>query len=174
MWSYISESFATYFQNWIKMNPLFILCIVWFSIQFIKIVIDSIRKRGFAFENIFSAWWFPSFHTWIASSVTMMVWMEYWFNSVLFALSCGFALLVAYDAMNLRYESWKQAQCINEISSSIATVLTMQEKQNNMKHKKHNIYQLKERLWHTPIEVLWWIIISILITAPLYYFFIIK
>lgn len=171
MFQFIRETFVQYFQNWIHMNPLFVLCIVWFSIQLIKVIIDSIRQRSFASWSVFSAWWFPSFHTWIASSVTMMAWMEYGFDSVIFALSCWFALLVAYDAMNVRFESGKQAQCINEIKSEISEVF-MADKKTKKYSKSLKLYDLKERLWHTPIEVLWWVIISICITAPLYYYFV--
>jgi hypothetical protein len=35
------------------------------------------------------------------------------------------------------------------------------------------MYDLKERLWHTPIEVVGWMILWILFTIPLYYYFII-
>ena len=139
-------------------------------IQFFKIIIDSIVEKRVCIDHIFISWWFPSFHTGIASSVTMMAWMEYWFDSVIFALACGFALLVAYDAMNVRFESGKQAQCINEIKSDIVKVF-MSDKATKKYSKALNLYDLKERLWHTPIEVLWWVIVSICITAPLYYYF---
>jgi acid phosphatase family membrane protein YuiD len=42
-------------------------------------------------------------------------------------------------------------------------VLTKQEKWN----------PLKERLWHTPVEVIWWILIGFIATLLLYYYFII-
>lgn len=171
MFDFIKDSIVQYFSEWIHMNPLFILCIVWFSIQLIKVLIDSFRQKSFAKRSVFSAWGFPSFHTWIASSVTMMARLEYWFDSVIFALSCGFALLVAYDAMNVRFESGKQAQCINEIKSEISAVFQADKK--TKKYSRHlSMYELKERLWHTPIEVLWWMILWILITFPLYYYFV--
>lgn len=165
MFSFIQESLQIYFKNGIKINPIFILLIVWFTIQFIKILIDSIKYKKFIFLNVFSAWWFPSFHTWIVTSITTMILMKFGFDSIFFAFACGFALIVSYDAMNVRFESWKQAKYINEIRSSIISVLSMTKKDNTI---------LKERLWHTPIEVFWWIVIWFVLTFILYYYLILS
>lgn len=172
MFQFIHESLSQYFSQGLHMNPLFIVCIVWFLIQLIKVIVDSIKLRWFATWSIFAAWGFPSFHTWIASSVTMMARLEYWFDSVIFAIACGFALLIAYDAMNVRFESWKQAQCINEIKSEISEVFLL-DKKTKKYSKSLTMYDLKERLGHTPIEVLGWMLLWILFTIPLYYYFII-
>jgi len=165
MFSFIQESLQVYFKNGIRINPVFILIIVWFTIQLIKIIIDSIKYKKFHTLNIFSAWWFPSFHAGIVTSITTMIWIYFWFDSIFFAFSCGFALIVAYDAMNVRFESGKQAQYINEIRTSITSVLSMTKKDHPA---------LKERLWHTPVEVLWGIIIWFVLTFILYYYLIIK
>ena len=92
-----------------------------------------------------------------------MVRLAFGFDSIRFALSCWFALLFAYDAMNVRFQSWKQAKYINEIRIDLKSVLTKQEKG----------MPLKERLGHTPIEVLWGILIGFIATFILYYCFII-
>ena len=115
MFTFIQESFQVYFQKGIEMNPLFILMIIWFIIQFIKVILDSVKYKKISFIHIFAAGGFPSFHAGIATSITTMVWIAFWFNSIEFALSCWFALLFAYDAMNVRFQSWKQAKYINEI-----------------------------------------------------------
>ncbi len=162
MFHFIQESFQQYFQSWIKMNPIFILIIVWFIIQVIKVIIDSLRCKKFVISNIFAAGWFPSFHAGLVTSVVTMTRMEFGFDSIIFALACAFALLFAYDAMNVRFESWKQAKYINEIKLDLKSVLTKNEKES----------PLKERIWHTPIEVLWWIIVWFIATFLLYYYFI--
>ncbi len=163
MFVFIQESFQTYFQKGIEMNPLFILMIVWFIIQFTKVMLDSIKHKKISFIHIFAAGWFPSFHAGIATSITTMVRLAFGFDSIRFALSCGFALLFAYDAMNVRFQSGKQAKYINEIRLDLKSVLTKQKKG----------MPLKERLWHTPVEVLWWILIGFIATFILYYCFII-
>lgn len=167
MFEFISQSVSQYFADGIKRNPIFILAIVWFVIQFLKVIIDSIKIKWFSYVSVFSAWGFPSFHSWLATCVTTMVWLSEWFNSVLFAVSFAFSLLVAYDAMNIRFESGKQAKCINEIRSSLSSALLWGL-------TREDRLPLKERLWHTPIEVAWWIIISFILTFILYYYLIIK
>jgi len=167
MFEFIGQSISQYFSTGILRNPIFILAIVWVIIQLIKVIIDSIKIKKFSFTSIFAAWWFPSFHSWLATSVTTMVCLIEWFNSVLFAVCFAFSLLVAYDAMNIRFESGKQAKCINEIRSNLSTALLWGL-------NREERLPLKERLWHTPIEVVWGIIISFVLTFVLYYYLIIK
>jgi acid phosphatase family membrane protein YuiD len=167
MFEFIGQSISQYFTDGIKWNPIFILIVVWFTIQILKVIIDSIKIKEFSFTSIFAAWGFPSFHSWLATSVTTMVRLSEWFNSILFAICFAFSLLVAYDAMNVRFESWKQAKCINEIRSSLSAALLWGLNRDER-------LPLKERLWHTPIEVAWWIIISFILTFVLYYYLILK
>lgn len=167
MFEFIGQSISQYFSDGIKRNPIFILIVVWFTIQILKVIIDSIKIKEFSFTSIFAAWWFPSFHSGLATSVTTMVRLSEWFNSVLFAVCFAFSLLVAYDAMNIRFESGKQAKCINEIRSSLSSALLWSL-------NREERLPLKERLWHTPIEVAWWIIISFILTFILYYCLILK
>jgi len=162
MFEFINQSFSQYFADGIKRNPIFILILVWFTIQILKVVIDSIKVKEISYTSLFAAWGFPSFHSGLATSVTTMVRLSEWFNSVLFAVCFAFSLLVAYDAMNIRFESGKQAKCINEIRSSLSSVLL-----GSLNREER--LPLKERLWHTPIEVAWWIIISFILTFVLYY-----
>ena len=167
MFEFISQSISQYFSDGIKWNPIFILGVVWFAIQILKVIIDSIKIKAISYTSIFAALGFPSFHSGLATSVTTMVWLSEWFNSVLFAVCFAFSLLVAYDAMNIRFESWKQAKCINEIRSSLSSALLW-----NLNRDER--LPLKERLWHTPIEVAWWIIISFILTFVLYYYLVLK
>ena len=167
MFNFIFQSVSQYFSNGITRNPLFILIVVWFTIQILKVIIDSIKIKQISYSSIFAAWWFPSFHTWLTTSITTMVRLSEWFNSLLFAVCFAFALLVAYDAMNVRFESWKQAKCINEIRSSLSTALLWGLNRDER-------LPLKERLWHTPIEVAWWMIISFILTFVLYYYLILN
>lgn len=167
MFEFIGQSVSQYFTDGIRWNPIFILIVVWLTIQILKVIIDSIKIKEFSFTSIFAAWGFPSFHSWLATSVTTMVRLNEWFNSMLFAVCFAFSLLVAYDAMNVRFESGKQAKCINEIRSSLSAALLWGLNRDER-------LPLKERLWHTPIEVAWWIIISFILTFVLYYYLVLK
>lgn len=64
-----------------------------------------------------------------------MTWIEFGFDSLFFALACAFALLFAYDAMNVRFESGKQAKYINEIRVDLKSVLMKREKELPLKER---------------------------------------
>lgn len=142
--------------------PIFVVAVVGCIIQFIKIIIDSIVEKRVCFDHIFIAWWFPSFHTWVATSVTVLALLLDWIRSTTFAVALTFSCLFAYDAMNVRYQTGKHAEYLNAIRRDLQENFLMTQ-QSNKKSK------LKERLWHTPIEVLWWFLFGVILTFVFYY-----
>ena len=146
--------------------PLFVIPLfVGLLIQITKIFIDLYQEKKFTWNNFFRAWWFPSVHSWISSSLITIMWIKFGIYSTEFAISTIFAFLFWYDAMNIRYEAWKHAKFINQINFDLKNVL------DNWTWP--NTFYLKERLGHTFEEVIWWIIIGSIITFLLYYFSII-
>lgn len=129
------------------------LC-VWASIQLLKILIDYSIDRTIKIQNLWWAWGFPSVHSWISSSITTLVFLSTGASSIEFAITFIFSFLFWYDAMNVRYEAWKHAHYINNIRSELKSVLNTHD---TFRH-------LKERLWHTPTEVVGGIIIWCLMT----------
>ena len=152
------NSFFNTFPN--RIPPIFIVLLVWIIIQFIKIIIDSIIEKRFCFDHIFISWGFPSFHTWVASSVTVFALLADWIRSISFAIALTFSMLFAYDAMNIRYQTWKHAEYLNTIRKDLQENFLMTEQRK---------WKLKERLWHTPIEVMWGFIFWIVLTFVFYY-----
>ena len=71
-------------------------------------------------------------------------------------------MLFAYDAMNVRYQTWKHAEYLNAIRKDLQENFLMTQPQQ----KKS---KLKERLWHTPIEVMWGFIFWVVLTFVFYY-----
>jgi hypothetical protein len=141
MLGYIIQSTKDFFASGFHMYPILIIIIVGCAIQFTKVIIDLIRYKRFFAGHILASGGFPSFHSGLASSVTMLVWLQQGIGSVTFAVTFAFALLFAYDAMNLRYEAGQHAQYINNLRSELQNVLTKKE------------LALKERIGHTPFEV---------------------
>ena len=82
--------------------------------------------------------------------------------STTFAIALTFSMLFAYDAMNVRYQTWKHAEYLNAIRKDLQENFLMTQPQQ----KKS---KLKERLWHTPIEVMWGFIFWVVLTFVLYY-----
>lgn len=158
MITYVVESIRSYISQEIHMNPLFLVLLVGFSIQLMKVIIDIFRYKAFCFWHFFSSGGFPSFHTGLASSVTMFVLLQYGIDSSLFAIVFCFALLFAYDAMNIRFQAGQHAHYINKLRFELQGVLFKEGKN-----------PLKERIWHTPLEVLGGFVIWSLLTYILYY-----
>ena len=159
MVSYAVQSIQTFFQSGFYMYPICIVAIVGISIQLIKVVIDSIKYKRFYWEHVFESGGFPSFHSGLASSVTIFVLMDQGFGSTLFAVAAAFSLLFAYDAMNIRFEAGQHAHYINKMRFELHGVL-----------EKKDI-PLKERIWHTPREVAGGVIVGSILTYMLYYRF---
>ena len=145
-----------------KRPPRFIVLLVRAIIQFFKIIIDSIVEKRICIDHIFISWWFPSFHTWVASSVTVLALLADGIFSITFAIALTFSMLIAYDAMNIRYQTWKHAEYLNALRRDLQeNFLMVQQPQKKSK--------LKERLWHTPMEVMWGFLFGVILTFVFYY-----
>ena len=160
MFQYVIDAIRIYFAQWWHMSPIILIISVGICIQLTKVLIDVIRYKKLYRETLVSSGGFPSFHTWLSSSVVMFVLLEYGFDSIYFAIAFSFGLLFAYDAMNLRYEAWQHARYIN----------TMRNELQNVLNKEAPKTQLKERIWHTPLEVFGWLLFGSVLTFVLYYF----
>lgn len=160
MITYAINGIQTYLTQWFRMEPIFIVVIVGCIIQFTKVIIDIIRYKRVYTGHIFASGGFPSFHSGLASSVTMLVRLHYGFGSILFAVAFAFSVLFAYDAMNLRYETGQHAHYINDLRVELQSILQKQDKQ-----------KLEERIWHTPWEVAGGIVFGTILTYVLYYWY---
>jgi acid phosphatase family membrane protein YuiD len=84
-----------------------------------------------------------------------------WRQSSTFWIAFGFSFLFRYDAMNIRFEAWKHAHYINSIRTELQSVLDFWS----------SFSSLKERLWHTPKEVIAWIIFWSILTCIIWWLF---
>jgi len=130
-------------------------------IQTLKLIIDIIKYKKFHRRQLFSAGGFPSVHSGISASVTTIAFIETGAKSAIFAVAVVFTFLFVYDAFNVRYEAWRHAHYINSLKFELEWVL----------HQDGKSYHLKERLGHTPLEVLAWIIVWYGLTFLWYKFF---
>lgn len=112
--------------------------------QIIKFSIESIKSKKLVWGRLFNgSGGMPSSHTSFSTSLTVIMGLNFGFDSAFFAIPLVFTLITAYDAMGLRMQSGKQAEAIN---------LIMDELFDN--DIKINIVRLKEQLGHQPLEVL--------------------
>ena len=84
----------------------------------------------------------PSSHSAGVMGLSTTVGLISGFDSIVFAISIGFACIVMYDAAGVRRAAGKQAACLNKIIMDIY---------------KHDLVEaggkLKELLGHTPMQV---------------------
>ena len=120
--------------------------------QIIKFGIESIKSKKLKWGRLFNgSGGMPSSHTSFSTSITMLMGLNFGFDSPFFALPLVFTPIVAYDAMGLRMQSGKQAEAINLIVDELFS--------NDI---KVNFGKLKEELGHKPLEVVGGIMLGII------------
>ena len=116
--------------------------VTWFCVQTFKVLWELATTKKFNFKRIIGAGGMPSSHTAIVVSITTMVGRSQGINSVIFAVSLIFSLVVMYDACGVRRQAGKQARILNEIVNTPGlTTVQVREK-------------LVEALGHTPLQVI--------------------
>ncbi|MBP7056248.1 MAG: divergent PAP2 family protein [Candidatus Omnitrophica bacterium] len=114
----------------------------WFVAQSCKVLTGVIIHRRFDFRWFVGSGGMPSSHAAGVSALSTSIGLIYGFDSAIFALSLGFALVVFFDAQGVRRSSGKQAVILNKMLDDIYWKKKIDEK------------QIKELLGHSPIEVL--------------------
>jgi len=143
--------------------PDFIIpLLVGWCIQLIKVCIDFIINKKISRKALRVSWWFPSTHGGITASITTLMALHYGIESAEFAITLAFSFLFWYDAINVRYEAGQHASYINRISEELDDIFDLDGK----------VTLLKERLWHTFIEVVWGIVTGASLTIVYYLMFV--
>jgi len=138
--------------------PLFFIpVLVWIIIQSIKLIIDKFNGQKLTFEKLFTAWWFPSVHSGLSTSLLVTIFYVDWIYSSSFAIVLIFSILFWYDAANVRYQAWKHAEVINNMRNHLSNIFELE-------YCPKVQGKLKERLGHTFGEVIGGIIISGILT----------
>ena len=116
-----------------------------FAAQVIKFLIESHKAKKWMWGRLFNgSGGMPSSHTAFSFSLSIALGIGEGFNSSLFSLGLIFALVTAYDSFNVRQESGKHAEILNDIAEEFFS---------KKGSKKKGINKLKESLGHKPLEV---------------------
>lgn len=125
--------------------------------QIIKFFVEAIVTKKFnLYRLINGAGGMPSSHSSFVTSLTTIIGLTKGFESVFFAISLIFSLVVMYDAMGVRYETGKQAEILNVLVKGNKTF-------------KEKTILLKEKVGHMPIEVFCGCILGIMVASVFYY-----
>ena len=114
-----------------------------FIAQLIKFVIFTIKTRRVNFKIFTTTGGMPSSHSAGVMALSTVVGIIEGFDSIVFAIALGYALITMYDAAGVRRAAGKTAACLNRMMDDFY---------------KHDVQaiggKLKELLGHTPFEVI--------------------
>ena len=122
---------------------LFLSVVAWAVAQILKVVVVLVQKHRLDFRNILSSGGMPSSHSAFVCACASTTGMLYGWSSPLFAIAAVVAIVVMYDASNVRRAAGEQAKILNY----------MMDHWMEMKPALFS-KELKELLGHTPIQVL--------------------
>ena len=114
----------------------------WAMAQLLKVVINSILEKRFAWDSLFASGGMPSSHSAFVTALTFVIGFKHGINSDFFAIAASFALVVMYDACGVRRAVGEQAKALNRIIHAM--------KENSV---IGNETALKEILGHSPFQV---------------------
>ncbi len=142
------------FINGIKNNSvLWASVFAWFIAQSLKVIHTLVVDRHFNVWRFVGSGGMPSSHSSFVMGLCTAIGKLHGWDSALFALSLGMALIVMYDAAGVRRAVGKQAIILNKMIEDI----------HKKKEKKLTEQRLKELVGHTPVEVLAGAILGIII-----------
>ena len=116
----------------------------WLLAQFLKIFTGFFKEQKFSLKAMFfGTGGMPSSHSAFVMAIAVSVGVLYGGKSPLFAIAAGFALVVMYDAFNLRRAAGEHAKHINQMWEEL------REELQNVPAMEI----LRESLGHTPLQV---------------------
>ncbi|NCE64287.1 divergent PAP2 family protein [Pseudoflavonifractor sp. 524-17] len=117
--------------------------LAWALAQILKVMLVLITKHRWDWRHILSSGGMPSSHSAFVSACAGAVGMMQGFGSVSFAIAAVVAIVVMYDASNVRRAAGEQAKILNYIM-------------DHWKEMRPEFFgkELKELLGHTPFQVL--------------------
>lgn len=115
----------------------------WAVAQIIKVLVPLCREHRLDLERVFGSGGMPSSHSAFVCACSAATGQLCGWRSALFAISVVIAIIVMYDAANIRQAAGKHAKILNHMMA-----------QWTEKGEMPSETQLKELLGHTPIQVI--------------------
>ncbi len=123
----------------------------WFTAQALKVILTLIKERKLDFYRFVGSGGMPSSHSAMVMGLSTAIGLKMGWDSLEYAVSIIFSLIIMYDASGVRRAVGKQAMILNQMIKDKQQKKQIEEK------------QLKELVGHTPIEVFAGAILGILI-----------
>ncbi|MBE7020925.1 MAG: divergent PAP2 family protein [Ruminococcaceae bacterium] len=133
--SYIIEFFK---------NEIIVACLIsWLIAQVLKVILVLITSKTIDLSRLVGSGGMPSSHSSLVSTLVFMTGRISGVSSPEFAVAFALAVIVMYDAANVRREAGEHAKIIN-------IIIDQWVENDNLKIDK----DLKELLGHTPFEII--------------------
>ena len=129
----------------------------------LKPFIFYFRKRVFRWRMAFDSGGFPSSHSALVSALALSVGLQEHFRSTIFAVALTLAVIVIYDAANVRYYSGQNIKITQQL------VKDVQESLNTEFDDPIYSIKLKEVLGHKWVEVIGGILLGMTIALIFHY-----
>lgn len=130
-----------HFFDLLENRVLFAALLAWLFAQILKVVFVFKKEKRLDFGRLVGSGGMPSSHSALIMAMATAVGKQTGLDSVSFAIAAVVALVVMYDAANVRREAGRQAELLNRIVQELY-------RENHLNQEK-----LKELLGHTPVEV---------------------
>lgn len=124
-------------------TPLELGILAWFLAQVIKVLLNAVQRRTWELKILLSSGGMPSSHSAFVCAIAASIAQLYGFGSPMFALAAALALVVMYDACNVRRAAGEQAKVLNYLITHLDQISP------ELAGKA-----LQELLGHTPLQVL--------------------
>ncbi len=115
----------------------------WLIAQIVKTIVAFVQGKGLQPRYLFRSGGMPSAHSAFVGALTTAVALVAGTGSAAFAVSAAFALVVMYDATDVRHSVGRQSIIINRIVEEIRLGRPMTELKSD----------LREFVGHTPFQV---------------------
>jgi acid phosphatase family membrane protein YuiD len=124
-----------------SLKIFYVTTVAWVIAQGMKVLIYWYRYHKINFRLFVGSGGMPSSHSALVSCLATTIGLETGWDSPIFLLAVGMALIIMTDAAGVRRAAGQQAKILNEIVDDLYSSKPFPQK------------RLKELLGHTPVQV---------------------
>jgi hypothetical protein len=122
-------------------KPLLVAIYSLIVAQILKLVFYYFKEHRVNFRHLVTAGGMPSSHSSLMCGLATAIGLNNGWDSSVFAVSSGMAMIVMYDAAGVRRAAGRQARILNQMMEDL------------FHKRKFTSERLSELLGHTPLEV---------------------